>query len=69
MLDVDHPDSQSELNHGNPYAKQAVPERIRRGQHAGHLQESDWDVEGGAGKGHQHEPEDPAPMAHNPKDE
>src|SRR6266705_5098788 len=68
-IDVDHPDGQSEFNHGNPHAKQAVPERIRRGQNISNLQESHWDLEGGAGKGHQHELEDPAEISHNPKDE
>src|SRR5260370_31729242 len=68
-IDVDHPDGQSELNHGDPHPKQAVPERIGRGQHISNLQEGSWDLESGTGKGNQHEPEDPAPMAHDPKDE
>src|SRR6266508_2329709 len=68
-IDVDHPDGQSELNHGNTHPKQAIPERISSGQHASNLQEDNGDLEGGAAKGNQHEPEDPAPMAHDPKDE
>ena len=48
---VDDPDGQSELKGGNTHPKQAVPERISGGQHAGHLQEGDGDMEGGAGKG------------------
>jgi hypothetical protein len=54
----DHPDGQSELNHGTPHPKQVVPERIGRWQHPSNLQESNWDLEGGEGCGHQHEPED-----------
>src|SRR6266700_5478496 len=68
-IDVDHPDGQSELKHGTPHPKQAVPERIGRGQHISNLQEGDWDLESGASKGNEHEPEDPAPMAHDPKAE
>lgn len=43
-IDGDHPDNQSELNDADPNPKQFVPERVSRGQHAGYLQEGDWDV-------------------------
>src|SRR5579875_1201279 len=67
-IDVDHPDGQSNLNHSNTYPQQAVPERIGRGQRANNLQERGWEMERGTGKNDQHEPEEPAPMPHPPKD-
>jgi hypothetical protein len=42
---------------------------VSSGQRAGHLQVGDWDLEGGAGKGHQHEPEDESANGARPKGE
>src|SRR5258708_39501111 len=67
-IDVDHPDGQGELKGGTPHPKQAVPKRIRRGQHISNLQDGNCDLGSGTVKGKQHELVEPASMVHETRD-
>src|SRR5689334_11666337 len=61
-IDLPHPDSNGDFNHGNTHPTKMIPEREKIGKNSHQLQDRGRNFKDGATKGQKKEPEEPAPM-------